>query len=36
LKLGPLFTGTDYIMGKTEKRANAYLGISIPLGPKNI
>lgn len=36
LKLGPLFIGTDYIMGKTEKRANAYLGISIPLGPKNI
>ena len=36
LKLGPLFIGTDYIMSKTEKRANAYLGISIPIGPKHI
>lgn len=37
IKLGPLFVATDYILNfgeNEEKYANAYLGISIPIGKK--
>lgn len=35
LKLGPLMVGTDYMFfGSNTKSANAYLGISIPMGGK--
>ncbi len=34
-KLGPVFVGTDYMFfGKDTKTANAYLGVSLPLGAK--
>ncbi len=34
-KIGPVFVGTDYMFfGKDTKAANAYLGISLPLGAK--
>ncbi len=38
LRMGPVFIGTDYMYtGNTgSKSANAYLGISIPLGKKRI
>lgn len=37
LKLGPVFLGTDYMfLGNNSKVANAYVGVSIPLGRKQV
>lgn len=37
VKVGPLMIGTDYMyFGNNTKTANAYLGISIPLGRKKV
>ncbi len=39
VKLGPVFLGSDYIMTKapgSANRANAYVGVSLPLGKKRM
>lgn len=37
IKLGPLFAGTDYMyLGKNTEAANAFVGITIPLGGKKV